>query len=197
MLVLALAAYSVGASGDQPVGTIRNFGPNLQQTVCRQPEGIAVDPRGNLYASSNSDTATIGHVCVFNRHGTLVDIIEVPTGTSPVIGLLGELFDEDDGLYVVDQADNVAPNGRLLKINPRTHAVTLLAAGFSFPNAIAQDRHRNLYVSDSLTGQIARVARMARARRSGSTARCSGRTTPTSRSERTASPSTGSIASST
>jgi sugar lactone lactonase YvrE len=97
-------------------------------------------------------------VCVFDRHGTLVDIIEVPTGTSPVIGLLGELFEEDHGLYVVDQADNVAPNGRLLKINPRTHAVTLLAAGFSFPNAIAQDRHRNLYVSDSLTGQIARVA---------------------------------------
>src|SRR6267143_6991037 len=70
-LMLALAAYSVGALGDQPVGTIRNFGPNLQQTVCRQPEGIATDSRGRLYASSNSDTATIGHVCVFDRHATL------------------------------------------------------------------------------------------------------------------------------
>lgn len=157
-LTLALAAYSVSALGDQPVGTIRNFGPNLQQTVCRQPEGIAVDPRGNVYASSNSDTAIVGHVCVFSRAGTLVDIIEVPTGTSPVIGLLGELFEEDHGLYVVDQADNVIPNGRLLKINPRTHAVTVLAAGFAFPNAIAQDWNRDLYVSDSLTGQIARVA---------------------------------------
>ncbi|HYS58437.1 MAG TPA: SMP-30/gluconolactonase/LRE family protein [Burkholderiales bacterium] len=157
-LMLALAAYSAGAYCDQPIGTVRNFGPNLQQTVCRQPEGIAADSRGHLYASSNSDTATIGHVCVFDRHGTLVDIIEVPAGTSPVIGLLGELFEEDQGLYVVDQADNVAPNGRLLKIDPRTHAVTLLATGFSFPNAIAQDWYRNLYVSDSLTGQIARVA---------------------------------------
>jgi sugar lactone lactonase YvrE len=157
-LMLALAAYSADALCDQPVGTVRNFGPNLQQTVCRQPEGIAVDPRGNVYASSNSDTATIGHVCVFDRRGTLADIIEVPTGTSPVIGLLGELFEEEHGLYVVDQADNVAPNGRLLKINPRTHAVTVLATGFVFPNAIAQDRHRNLYVSDSATGQIARVA---------------------------------------
>src|SRR5689334_5878489 len=157
-LMLALAAYSAVAWCEQPVGTVSNFGPNLQQTVCRQPEGIAVDPRGNLYASSNSDTATIGHVCVFNAAGTLVDIIEVPTGTSPVIGLLGELFEEGQGLYVVDQADNVAPNGRLLRIDVRTHAVTQLAAGFSFPNAIAQDRHRNLYVSDSLTGQIARVA---------------------------------------
>src|ERR1700704_607397 len=157
-LMLALATCSAGALCDERVGTVRNFGPNLQQTVCRQPEGIAVDSRGNVYASSNSDTATIGHVCVFDRHGTLADIVEVPTGTSPVIGLLGELFEEDQGLFVVDQADNVAPNGRLLKIDPRTHSVTVLAAGFVFPNAIAQDRQRNLYVSDSATGQVARVA---------------------------------------
>jgi len=157
-VALGLALYPFNAPCDQPVGTIRNFGPNLQQTVCRQPEGIAVDPKGNLYASSNSDTATIGHVCAFDSRGTLIDIIEVPTGTSPVIGLLGELFEAGHGLYVVDQADNIAPNGRLLKINPRTHAVTVLATGFAFPNAIAQDRHRNLYVSDSLTGQISRVA---------------------------------------
>ncbi len=64
-LLLALAAYSTDALCDERVGTVRNFGPNLQQTVCRQPEGIAVDPRGNVYASSNSDTATTGHVCVF------------------------------------------------------------------------------------------------------------------------------------
>src|SRR5258708_12085046 len=87
-LTLALAAYSASALCDQPVGTIRNFGPNLQQTVCRQPEGIAVDPRGNIYASSNSDTATIGPVCVFNPHVTLIAIIAVPTLTPPAIGLL-------------------------------------------------------------------------------------------------------------
>jgi len=156
-LALGLAACPLAAVGDQPVGTIRNFGPNLQDTVCRQPEGIAVDPKGHVYASSNSDTATIGHVCVFDPHGTLIDIITVPTGESPVIGLLGELFEPHHGLYVVDQSDNVAPHGRLLKINPRTHAVTVLATGFAFPNAIAQDRHRNLYVSDSLTGEIWRV----------------------------------------
>ena len=158
MLMLGLAILPVSASRDESIATIRNFGPNLQHTVCRQPEGIAVDPKGNLYASSNSDTATVGHVCGFDSHGALFDVIEVPTGTSPVIGLLGELFEAGQGLYVVDQADNVAPNGRLLKINPRTHAVTVLATGFAFPNAIAQDRHRNLYVSDSLTGQISRVA---------------------------------------
>jgi sugar lactone lactonase YvrE len=159
LLALALAATFAGALADQPVGTLRNFGPNLQQTVCRQPEGIAVDPRGNVYAASNSDSAgTTGHVCVFRHDGALADIISVPAGSSGAIGLLGELFEEGQGLYVVDQADNVPPHGRLLKIDPLTHAVTVLADGYTFPNAIAQDRHRNLYVSDSATGQIARVA---------------------------------------
>src|SRR5258708_32596382 len=96
-LTLALAAYSASALCDQPVGTIRNFGPNLQQTVCRQPEGIAVDPRGNIYASSNSDTATIGYVCAFNLHGNLAGIIEVPTCDSPVLALPCELIEEYHG----------------------------------------------------------------------------------------------------
>src|SRR5713226_5616599 len=92
-LMLALAAYSAGALCDERAGTVRNFGPNLQQTVCRQPEGIAVDPRGNVYAAANSPTAALARVCVSDRHGTLADIIDVPTGTSPVIGLPGELFE--------------------------------------------------------------------------------------------------------
>ena len=155
----ALALFSTGVLGDQPVGSIRNFGPNLQQTVCRQPEGIAVDPRGNVYAASNSDSAgTTGHVCVFHPDGTLADIISVPAGSSGVVGLLGELFVEGQGLYVVDQSDNVPPHGRLLRIDPRTHSIVVLADGYTFPNAIAQDRHRNLYISDSATGQIAKVA---------------------------------------
>src|SRR5215471_17380197 len=106
-VALGLALYPFNAPCDQPVGTIRNFGPNLQQTVCRQPEGIAVDPKGNVYAASNSDSAgTTGHVCVFHPDGTLADIISVPAGSSGVIGLLGELFVEGQGLYVVDQSDN-------------------------------------------------------------------------------------------
>ena len=158
-LLLALALASAATLADPPAGTIRNFGPNLQQTVCRQPEGIAVDPRGNIYASSNSDSAgTTGHICVFHPNGTLADIISVPAGSSGVIGLLGELFVEGQGLYVVDQSDNVPLHGRLLRIDPRTHSIVVLAEGYTFPNAIAQDRHRNLYVSDSATGQIALVA---------------------------------------
>src|SRR5215471_2002841 len=85
---LALAAFApLAAAGDLddlPAGTVLNFGPDLQTTaggVCRQPEGLAIDPDGNLYAASNSDSATMfGYVCVINKDGNLVDIIPVPAG---------------------------------------------------------------------------------------------------------------------
>ena len=50
---------------DLPVGTVQNFGPNLQTAaagVCRQPEGLTSDPDGNLYAASNSDSATAASI---------------------------------------------------------------------------------------------------------------------------------------
>ena len=141
-----------------PVGTIVNFGPDLQTIaggVCRQPEGIALDLEGNLYLASNSDAATtVGHVCVLDPMGKLIDIIDVPsvTGVS-AIGLVGELW-EDDYLFVCDQSDNVPPHGRVLKINPRTHEVTTHFSGLAFPNGFAEDKQGNFYVTDSLLGRI-------------------------------------------
>ena len=147
---------------DLPVGTIQNFGPNLQTAaggICRQPEGIAIDPDGNVYASSNSDRATtVGYVCVLDKKGNLIDFIPVPTGPgAATIGLLGELW-EDGFLYVLDQADNIPPHGRILRINPRTHEVKTVASGLAFPNGMAEDRNGNIYVSDSLLGAIYRFS---------------------------------------
>jgi sugar lactone lactonase YvrE len=147
---------------DLPVGTIQNFGPNLQTTaggICRQPEGLTIDPDGNLYAASNSDQATTtGHICVIDRKGNLVDIIPVPAGPgAAAIGLLGELW-EDGVFYVLDQADNVPPHGRILQINPRTHEVKTIASGLAFPNGMAEDRKGNIYVADSLLGGIYRLS---------------------------------------
>jgi sugar lactone lactonase YvrE len=154
-------AQAAAPAANPPAGTIQNFGPNLQQAAggaCRQPEGLAIDPAGNLYAASNSDTATtVGHICVVDPTGRLTDVINVPAGRVPVIGLLGELW-KDGQLYVLDQADDNAPDGRLLKVDPRTHTVTTVADGFAFPNAIVEDAHGNLYVSDSLQGRIYRVS---------------------------------------
>jgi sugar lactone lactonase YvrE len=140
------------------VGSIVNFGPNLQQVsggVCRQPEGIALDGDGNLYLASNSDSATtVGHVCVLDPKGNLVDIIDVPSVAGvAAIGLVGELW-EGGYLYVCDQSDNMVPHGRVLKINPRTHEIITLFSGLAFPNGFAEDRHGNFFVTDSLLGAI-------------------------------------------
>jgi len=147
---------------DLPVGTVQNFGPNLQTTGggrCRQPEGLAIDPDGNLYAASNSDQAiTVGYVCVINNKGELVDTIAVPAGPGAgAVGLLGELW-EDGYLIVLDQADDIQPHGRILRINPRTHEVKTIATGLAFPNGMAEDRHGNIYVTDSLLGSIYRFS---------------------------------------
>jgi sugar lactone lactonase YvrE len=160
--LVAVPAKAQVAPTDQPVGTIVNFGPNLQTTaggVCRQPEGIAIDPDGNFYLSSNSDAVTtVGHVCVLDPKGNLIDIINVPQGPgATAIGLIGELW-EGDSLYVLDQADNVPPHGRILKINPKTHVVTTVAGGMTFPNGMAEDRHGHIYVTDSLESRIYRFS---------------------------------------
>jgi len=166
-LGLAIAGLSRPATAldldDLPVGTVLNFGPNLQTTaagVCRQPEGLINDPAGNLYAASNSDQATtFGNVCVINKDGSLVDIIPVPAAPgATAVGLLGELW-EDGSLYVLDQADNIQPHGRILKIDPRTHQVTTIANGFAFPNGIAEDSHGNFFVTDSFLGTIFKLSK--------------------------------------
>jgi sugar lactone lactonase YvrE len=161
LLVVGPAQVASASTGTPSAGTVRNFGPNLQQAVdgqCRQPEGLTIDPSGNLYVASNSDSATtVGHVCVLDPRGRLTDVIDIPAGAVPAIGLLGELW-EDGQLYVLDQADNVAPHGRVLLVNPRTHAVSTVADGFAFPNGIAEDEHGFLYVSDSLQGRVYRIA---------------------------------------
>ncbi|HET9847561.1 MAG TPA: SMP-30/gluconolactonase/LRE family protein [Candidatus Dormibacteraeota bacterium] len=156
MTLLALLAPQPVLAGQPAVGVVTNFGPNLA-AVCPQPEGIAIDPTGNLYAASFA-FKPVANICVENRSGQIVDVIPVAAGKAGIASLLGELFEPSQGLYVVDFADGAPTNGRLLRIDVRTHAVTVLATGFQAPNAIAQDRHRNLYVSDSFLGAIFKVS---------------------------------------
>ena len=151
-ILMALAPISATA-GD--VGVVRNFGPNLQ-AFCPNPEGIARDPRGNLYASSDHAGGTAG-ICVLDRGGNLLREIAVAAGPSGVASLLGELFVPGEGLYVADLADRVAGDGRLLRVDPRTGRVKVLATGFAAPNAIARDERGDLFVSDSFAGTITKV----------------------------------------
>jgi len=154
---LAVLLLPVSASAARPsVGVVQNFGPPLAGT-CPNPEGIAIDSTGKLYAASFA-FKPVANICVVDRRGALVDVIPVPAGTGGVASLLGELFEPSQGLYVLDFANGSPGNGRLLRVNPRTHAVTVVTTGFQAPNALAQDRHRNLFISDSFQGAIYKVA---------------------------------------
>ena len=177
-LISALAVPTAALASPPPVTAVHNFGPNLLKD-CPNPEGIALDPSGNLYAASfpafQSSRASSANICVVSRTGRLIDKFAVSPGTAGVTNLLGELFEPgragDEGaderqpgrgpdhgnLYVVDFANGTAPNGRLLRIDPITHAVTTLATGFAAANGIAQDEERDLFVSDSFLGTITKV----------------------------------------
>lgn len=163
ILLIVLASIGLGvvlqqpaAAAPPPTGTLQNFGPNLLAT-CPFPEGIAADPTGNIYAASFS-SQPVANICVVSPAGTAVDTIPITAGPGGVASLLGMLYVPSQGLYVLDFANGTAPNGRVLLVNPRTKAVMTIATGFAAPNALAQDRHGNLFVSDSFTGEIRKVA---------------------------------------
>jgi len=154
-VILAFASLLFAqAAAASSIGVVRNFGPDLK-TNCPFPEGIAADPRGRIYASSSNLAASSGpaNICVLDRAGNLVDLISVAPVAGGAARLLGMLFVPDEGLYVADFG-----GGRVVRVNVRTHAVTVIATGFQAPNALAKDEDGNLWVSDSFTGAITKVS---------------------------------------
>jgi sugar lactone lactonase YvrE len=151
LALLVFAQQPAVAASD--VGVVRNFGPELS-SICSLPEGVAVSPGGNVYASSlNSAPSGPANICVLDRSGRVVDVISVAPSASGVTKLLGMLFVPGEGLYVGDIG-----GGRVLRIDVRTHAATTIATGFGAPNAFARDNRGNLFVSDSFAGTITKIA---------------------------------------
>lgn len=153
LALLLVAQHPAAAASD--VGVVRNFGPELSGS-CNQPEGIAVDPRGNVYASSLNFAGASGsaNICVLDRGGNIIDIISVaPAAPGGSANLLGMLYVQGEGLYVGDLGA-----GRVLRIDVDTHEATTIATGFGAPNAFARDRKGNLFVSDSFAGTITKIA---------------------------------------
>src|SRR5687767_7791699 len=91
-LAFASLVFAQPAAAASEVGQVRNFGPDLSGS-CAFPEGVAVDSRGNVYASSLNAAAAAGpaNICVLDRSGTLIDTIAVAPGPSGVTRLLGML----------------------------------------------------------------------------------------------------------
>ncbi|OLD52079.1 MAG: hypothetical protein AUI58_04635 [Chloroflexi bacterium 13_1_40CM_2_70_6] len=136
VLMLVSAQPVLAAQPEQ--GVVKDF-VNPTLPPCNNPEGIAASPDGLIYAAGLS-----GNICVYTLDGELTRVIPVAANHA----LLGELFVGGQGLYVADNNPGFA-GGRVIRVDPRSGAVTVLATGFRNTNAITQDHHGTLYVSDS------------------------------------------------
>jgi sugar lactone lactonase YvrE len=114
---------------------------------CHNPEGITASPNGLLYAAGIS-----GNICIYDLRGNELGHLTVAADHA----LLGELY-TPEGIYVADNNPGFT-GGRLIRVDPRTGSFVVLAEGFGAPNAIAQDHHGRLYVSDSFAGAIYTVS---------------------------------------
>ena len=144
-IVMLLVAQPALAS--QPAqGVVRDLA-DANNARCHNPEGITASPNGLLYAAGLS-----GNICIYTLSGVEVGHLVV----APNHALLGELY-TPEGIYVADNNPGFS-GGRLIRVDPATGAFVVLAEGFGAPNAIAQDHHGILYVSDSFAGAIYTVS---------------------------------------
>src|SRR2546423_12950899 len=81
--VLAAVTALTPVSAAAATAAFHNFGPNLQAD-CPNPEGIALDPAGNLYAASfpllQTQRTPSANICVLNAGGTMVDKFAIAPG---------------------------------------------------------------------------------------------------------------------
>jgi gluconolactonase len=136
--VLALVSSQPILAAQPQQGVVRDL-VNPPPAGCEHPEGIAASPNGLLYAPG-----VTGNVCVYTLDGALARTIPVAPGHA----LLGALYVAGQGLYVADNLPGFA-GGNVIRVDPMSGAVTVLATGFRNTNAIAQDHRGTLYVSDS------------------------------------------------
>src|SRR5207302_5187163 len=117
------------------------------------PEGIAADRHGNIYASGFNplNSAGPGYVFVFGERGQLLRTLR-PARTSNA--LLGMGFNAQGDLLVIDFGQ-----GKVFKVNPETGASSLFTAvpggqpAFGL-NALTFDHAGNVYISDSFQGVV-------------------------------------------
>lgn len=143
LLVLVSAQAAAWDRGHvQRFATLPEGAPN--------PEGIAADRFGNIYASGFSPlTAGPGRVFVFAPDGHLARVLTLAGSSN---ALLGMGFTAEGELLVIDFGAS-----QVLRVDPETGAaavfITVPGGGHGL-NALAFDRHGNVYVSDSFQGTI-------------------------------------------
>jgi len=115
------------------------------------PEGLAVDPHGNLYATTFAPNAAgqLGRLFVFNPHGDLLRQVSIAGSSSALLGL--GFHPQTGALLVIDLG-----KAQVLKVDPANGNSSVFATvtGPAGLNALTFDQQGNVYISDSFQGII-------------------------------------------
>ncbi len=140
------AAPEAAASG---LTTVRT----LDASKGELPESVTIDLMGNLYATMGP---TVRKITPWGQM-SLFATLPVPPGVLAA----GLKFGEDGALYVATGSLSPAPPAAFVwRVSPGGKVTEYAALDpTGFPNDLAFDDHRNLYVTDPLLGQIWKIDR--------------------------------------
>jgi DNA-binding beta-propeller fold protein YncE len=140
-------ALRVFDAGGRPVNAAR---PPAETTGPEHvPVWVAIDPKTSEVYVTDRPT---GEIYIFDRDGGFLRTftpLEQIRGWQPV----GIAFDQDGNLYVTDMGGKVA---RVEVFDRAGNLVRTLGEndGLAFPNGLAVDERRNVYVADSNNGRL-------------------------------------------
>ncbi len=161
-----------------PVNAAAQFKAWVMARLPDTPEGLAIDSKGNLYAT----LVHLGEVVMLKEDGSYDHVAWVPSKEESGKGrLLGLDSDKDDNLYVAYEAhskydatdlddpfhaacrDATVTGSGLYRVDARTRAVTALATRadgwpFCFPDDVSLDGQGNVYMTDLTYSGIWRIS---------------------------------------
>jgi hypothetical protein len=160
-LAVACASGATAAPSDGVEVVFAFDDPRPDRAATELPEGVAVDHRGNVYATLGPPFFVgggYGAVVKIGADGSRQTLVELPDGPAPA----GVVVDARARVYFA-VPDPGGPSVGVYRVQRGGGAERIAGTeAMAVPNGLALDRRGALFVSDSALGQIWRISRRAR-----------------------------------